>query len=255
MALQGKLGIWQWLLTNARKYPFLIGGGLFLILCTISLIVGKFIGNNEEWFSEFSGVIENTTNILGWLSMMIAFALALLAWAQRKESAISFYGAGSKVDKIKDSFEASLILASRHAQTDWHLRHIQPKRMELVWTPLVAESKQELIERFEDIECRSSQENSLSNEEAYDIIAIKKHCIALLTDICNKYDKKTVCVDLTAGTALMTVAAFQAAEEMGVTSIYLLGKTSSKQGFIIDNDKVHEASEATIVIVSDHRKH
>jgi hypothetical protein len=189
---------------------------------------------------------------------MAAYALALLAWAHRKEAAISFYGAGTEVDKLKNTFEASLILASRHSQTEWHLRHIQPKRVELVWTPMVKEQTQALLKRFEDIpepiEWLDTRERHLSNEDTYDILTVKRYCISLLNGILNKYPKEKVCVDLTAGTALMTIAAFQAAEELGVTSIYLVGNTPTyNRGYIIDNDKVHDSKEAKVVIVSDHR--
>ncbi len=52
----------------------------------------------------------------------------------------------------------------------------------------------------------------------------------------------------------MTTAAFQAAEEMGVTSLYLLGKTlTDNRGYIIHDQKVDDPNEAKVVIVSDHR--
>ena len=258
MSSDSDLKIWHWLLKKARIHPILTGASIFFILMAIGLLFGATVVHYEEQFGDLLEWLEKASNVIGWVALMGAYALALLAWAHRKEAAISFYGAGSEVDKLKDAFDASLILASRHSQTEWHLRHIQPKRVELVWTPMVEEQTQALLKRFEDIpepiEWLDTRKRHLSNEDTYDILTVKRYCISLLNGMLNKYPKEKLCVDLTAGTALMTVAAFQAAEEMGVTSIYLVGNTqTTDRGCIIDDDKVHDSKEAKVVIVSDHR--
>jgi len=245
---------WHWLLRQARLHPLIILSSVFILLTIGSLLVGWGITFYEEPLSGLLAWIENASKALGGFAVMLAYALALLAWAHRKEAAISFFGAGREVDEIKKAFDVSLILVSRHSQTEWHLRHIQPERVELLWTPMVEESTASLLERFPDIQCLDTRHRSLNNEDAYDISTVKKYCISLLMGILNHYPKEKVCVDLTAGTAIMTLAAFQAAEEMGVTSIYLLGKTpTDNRGYIIDDQKVDDPNEAKVVIVSDHR--
>lgn len=249
--------MWYWLLKKARIHPIITGFFIFLFLSAVGLLLGQVVAFYEEPLSGFLEWIEKASNVIGWFALMGAYALALLAWAHRKEAAISFYGAGIEVSKVKGAFDASLILASRNCQTEWHLRHIQPKRVELVWTPMVKEPTQALLKRFEDIpkpiKWLDSRERHLENAQTYDIQEVKRHCIYLLNGILTQYPKDKVCVDLTAGTALMTIAAFQAAEELGITSIYLVGKTLTERGYIIDDNKVDDPKEARVVIVSDHR--
>ncbi len=244
---------WHWLLKKARSHPILTGLSIFIILMLLTLLVGYLVVLFEEPLSAYLEWIEKSSNVIGWFALIGAYALALLAWAHRQEAAISFYGAGVEVDKIKGAFDASLILTSRRSQTEWHLRHIRPKRVEYVWTPMVEEKTKELLNLYPNIECLESHCRGLSNEDAYDIREVKRHCMSLLLGILDKYPKQKVCVDLTAGTALMTLAAFQAAEELGITSIYLVGKTHSKAGYILDDEKVDDPNEAKVVIVSDHR--
>jgi hypothetical protein len=247
--------IWHWLFKKARIYPVLTGLLVAIILIILTLFIGYLVVSYEESLSVFLEAIEKSSNVIGWIALISAYTFAFLAWAHRKEAAISFYGAGIKVSKVKGAFDASLILASRNCQTEWHLRHIQPKRIELVWTPMVKESTQALLKRFKDIpvEWLDTRERHLENSQTYDIQEIKRHCLYLLTGILTKYPKEKVCVDLTAGTALMTIAAFQAAEELGITSIYLVGNTLTERGYIIDDNKVDDPKEAKVVIVSDHR--
>ncbi len=248
---------WHWLLKKARIHPILTGLSIFIILMSLTLSIGYLVAYYEKPLSGYLEWIEKSSDVIGWFALIGAYALALLAWAHRKEAAISFYGAGIEVSTIKQAFEASLILSSRNCQTEWHLRHIQPKRVELVWTPMVKEQTQALLKRFKDIpkpiEWLDSRERHLENAQTYEIQEIKRHCLYLLNGILTKHPKEKVCVDLTAGTALMTIAAFQAAEELGITSIYLVGNTPTERGYIIDDDKVHDPKEAKVVIVSDHR--
>jgi hypothetical protein len=254
MSSHSDLKLWHWLLKKARIHPIITGLGIFIFLSAIGLLLGQLVDLYQEQFGGVLEWIEKASNVIGWFALMGAYALALLAWAHRKEAAISFYGAGIEVDKIKEAFDASLILTSRRSQTEWHLRHLRPKRVEFVWTPMLEEKTKELLNLFPNLECIESHCRGLSsNQDAYEIRKVKRHCLSLLEGILDKYPKQKVCVDLTAGTALMTVAAFQAAEELGVTSIYLVGKTHSDTGYILDDNKVDDPHEAKVVIVSDHR--
>jgi len=247
--------LWYRLLRRARLNPVLTGLTLFLLLSVGSLVIGLSTtfdeqGQSGPWIMWFN----NASLLMGWLSIMAAWALALLAWAHRKEAATAFLGTGKEVKEAKEAFDASLILVSRNCQTEWHLRHIQPKRIEFVWTPLVKDQTNTLLDKFQNIECFESRHHSLNNEQAYDIMATKQHCLFLLRGLLDQHKRENVCVDLTAGTAIMTIAAFQAAEEMGVTSIYLLGQSATKfQARIIDDKKVDDPNEAKVIMLSDRR--
>ncbi|MDM8565351.1 hypothetical protein QUF74_06830 [Candidatus Halobeggiatoa sp. HSG11] len=251
---------WHWLLKNARLFPLTTGFIIFLILSIVTLLIGfgSTIMPEHPFFNDFFLIFNNSSVLMGWLSMTLAWSVALLAWAHREEAKHNFKYAGDKLSPIKDSFDASLILTSFHGtQTEWHIRNIEPKRIELVWTEKTREKAKEIFNMFEDIESIDSKNKNsgITNEQAYDIIIIKQHCISLLKSILEKYDKEKVCVDLTSGTAVMSIAAFQASEEMEVTSIYLRGETyNPKFGFIISDKKVSDPNEANVIILSDHRK-
>jgi len=250
------LKFWHWLLKRARLHPLLTGFLIFVGLGIISLAVGisTILFKPQTWFTWFN----NASVLMGWLSMTAAWSFALLAWAHGKEAKHTFKGAGIEVIHIQKSFDASLILVSLNCQTEWHLRHIQPERVELLWTPMVKEQTENLLKKFPNIKCidsRPERDRKLTNEQAYEIAVIKQHCISLLKNLLNEHKKERICVDVTAGTAIMNIAAFQAAEEMEVTTIYLLGKSSNKyQARIIDNNKVDDPDEARVIILSDRRE-
>ncbi len=190
MLTQTPLKFWHWLLKLARFHPLWTFLLVSVVLISITLSIGWLVTLYETQLSGLLTWIENASKALGGLAVMFAYALALLAWAHRKEAAISFFGAGQKVEHIKTSFDASLILVNRHSQSEWHLRHIQPKRVELVWTPMVKKSTSTLLEHFPDIQCFDTKHRHLNNEEAYDIRVVKKYCISLRRCCRNKIKMK-----------------------------------------------------------------
>ncbi len=238
------------LLKNARHNRILTVLTIFLIIGTVNVILGWFISSDDEaWLDWF----DHSGTLLGWFSLMSGWAFAIMYWIQIKEINNNSFKIG-KSEPASNAFDASLILASRNCQSEWHLRHIKPKRVEFIWTPMLTSQVDYLLDHFRQIECVESREKSLNHEQTYEIKEIKQKCKSLLQHLIIDYPKEKICVDLTAGTSIMTIAAFQAAEEMGITSIYLLGNTKKNNIYIIDEKKIDDPNEATMVIVSDKRK-
>jgi hypothetical protein len=239
------------LLKNARHNRILSVLTIFLIIGTANVIFGWFISSDDEaWLDWF----DHSGTLLGWISLMSAWAFGIRYWMLLKEINNNSFDVGES-EPAKNAFDASLILASRNCQPEWHLRHIKPKRVEFLWTPMLTSEVDYLLDHFPKIECIESREKSLTNEQTYEIKQIKQKCKSLLQHLIIDYPKERICVDLTAGTSIMTIAAFQAAEEMGITSIYLLGNSKNQNNiYIIDEKKIHDPDEARMVIVSDKRK-
>ena len=238
---------WHQLLKNARRYPILTVITIFFIIGASNLFLMLYISSNDDtWFE----LLDNSGIVIGWISFISAWAFTIRYWMLRKEAETNFRNVGEELEPVREAFDASLILASRNCQPEWHLRHIQPKRVEFIWTSTVEEQVNNLLEIFPNITCIESRNEPLSNEQTYDIKEIKEQCKSFLKHLIIDYPKERICVDLTAGTSIMTIAAFQAAEEMGITSIYLLGNTKKNQIYIIDENNIDDPKEAKVIFLS-----
>ena len=235
------------LLKNVRRYPILtVITIFFLIVSSILFIMLNISSDDDTWLE----LLDNSGIVIGWFSFISAWAFTIRYWMLRKEAETNFRDVGEELEPVRKAFDASLILASRNCQPEWHLRHIQPKRVEFISTPTVEPQVQNLLDLFKDIECIESRNKPLSNEQIYDIREIKEQCKSFLQHLLLDYPKDRICVDLTAGTSIMTIAAFQAAEEMGITSIYLLGNTKKNNIYIIDENNIDDSKEAKVIFLS-----
>jgi hypothetical protein len=223
-----------------------------MILLTGSLLTGAWM---TSWQDSWLKWMDNTFTVLGGLSLTLGWAIALIVRAQRMDAALSFRHAGEEGKDL--SFDAALICGSNNQElTEWHLYHLKHERVEILWTDYTRRSMQHLLSRYV---VQSLHGPGCVAEEPltdpFDLGAIKRLCELLLKEILARYPAERVCVDVTGGTVLMSIAAFQAAEELGVTSLYLLGTHIPAQGkALIRKDHVHERSEGKVIMLSDHRR-
>jgi hypothetical protein len=197
--------------------------------------------------------LDNAFVVLGGLSLTVGWAVWLVLRARQREAALTFRRAGDEVEA--PAFRAALILVSQPTLLEWHLRHMTHERVELVWTEQ-SRAAAERLRMFPHIDCLHGP--SCGTEETltdvYDLNAIKSHCRALLGELLARFPREQICVDVTGGTAVMSVGAFQVAEEAAVTSIYLLGEYRDEKGrALIRQEHAHERGEGRIVMLSDHR--
>lgn len=132
---------------------------------------------------------------------------------------------------------------------EWQLLHLGHRRVEMVWTERTRDRTRAVLDRFADVECLygpGRAEDFIA--DAFDIGSTKDHCRRLLREILARHEPEQVCVGLTGGTVVMSIAAFQVAEELKVTSLYLMGAGGKPM-----IEKSHDRAEGLVVILSDHR--
>jgi hypothetical protein len=75
-----------------------------------------------------------------------------------------------------------------------------------------------------------------SKPERHDKVLVDQDCLddceLKFSEIANRYCNDDVVVNLTGGTKIMVIGAFQAAEEAGISSIYIVGR--GEKGLIVD---------------------
>lgn len=247
--------LWAWLLQAAFRWRLLTLGAVFIVLCGGSYGLAVYLappGHAQSWLD----IVDTAGFLMAWVSLPLGWAFALLAWANRKHAAAArlVESAGTEVDDAKRRFNASVVLVSpRGPQVQWHLRHIQPERTELVFTSESREAARKALEENAEVQSRFSPASASNDlDDPWQVDRVRTHCETLLRNLLQDYRHDEICVDLTAGTAPMSVGAFQAAQLLGVASIYLRGKSfQPNRGYFIDETRINDRNEATLVRCHD----
>lgn len=201
--------------------------------------------------------IDRAGAYLSFISLAAAWAIAANLWLKKKDAVLNFRHAGSKIEKIQSAFDASVILASKFSQPEWHLRHIQPECVEFVWTAYNESETKALLEAH-GVSCAHGpgRHDEWRLMDPYEMKEVKELTERLILSLLARgYSRDRICVDVTSGTGVMSIAAFQAAESLGVTTIFLVGNSKNGNGNpIIDRKRVNRPDEAEVVLLSDHRR-
>ncbi len=220
-----------------------------LLLPALLLAAGMWLAewlDAEGWFNLF----DRTSAVLG-LSAIFAWPMAIYLWARRAEARLAFeVQPGVEVSRFREQFKASLILVSRQEQPEWHLRHLRPEHAELVWTPQSDVHARSLIDAFQDQVNIRERDSQRCLNDAFDIQAVHDHCHRLLRTLVAEHGREHVCVDVTGGTAVMSLGAFQVAEELGASTVYLRGRGRDRHGNPII-DRPASPDNAEVVLLSN----
>ncbi|ESQ16942.1 MAG TPA: hypothetical protein DDY14_00920 [Chromatiaceae bacterium] len=251
--------LWHRLLRLAHHRPWISGLVVIAVLMLVSGLMGWAMRGLEESLVKW---LDNAFIVLGGLSLSVGWAVALVVYAGRKDAALNFRHAGTDIQC--PDFKAALILASnREELMEWHLRHIPHERVECVWTAFTRDATANVMQRFPRLrslhapnqrpDAADCKDDPDCLDDPFDLIAVKAHCRALLLELLARYDPGQICVNITGSTAVMTLGAFQAAEELRITSLYLLGTHRDERGNpSIRRSHVGESSEGQIKLISDH---
>jgi len=198
--------------------------------------------------------------IFGYIVTCLSTAIAITAFISRNEIAgwISrlarrrqFEGLGTPFDPLREKVDAIVIPVSRAEQPEWIMRHLKPRFVGLVFTEKTRKVTEELMQTastlgIEPIFGRESLVRGLSdpNDPARSRSIARTMIEGVLA---NGVLANRIFVDTTGGRVPMTIGLFQAAEEAGVSSIYLTGR--EKDGRIINT---RDPSEGRPIFISDH---
>ncbi len=251
--------LWRRLLHLAYVHPLRSALIVIVVLMLASGVLGEAM---MQWQETLVTWLDNGFILLGGLSLSAGWALALVLYARRQDAALSFRHAGEEVDCPR--FKAALILASNSEDLmEWHLRHIPHEQVEFVWTAFTRDATAKVIDNAPKLRCLHGPRQGPDAPECgddpdclddpFDLAAVKAHCRMLLLELLARHAPEQVCVNITGSTAIMTLGAFQAAEELGVTSLYLLGNHRNERGQpIIRRTHVGNRDEGQIKLISDH---
>lgn len=203
--------------------------------------------------------IDNAGIILGYLVSCLTAAVGLYAWYKRENvrrwfSRARFYGTGEEFVVPVGEVEAMVIPVSRREQPEWIIRHLRPQKVALLYTRESRSVAVELVKHYggecrffppvDEIE-RETDMIGLPDDPGETKKIAKKHIRSLIND---ETDRSRVFVDTTGGKVPMSIGAFQAAEEEGVSSIYVVGK--GRKGHITDPGRLEEGEP---IFISDRR--
>ncbi len=180
-----------------------------------------------------------------------AFSLGKIKeWIRRVITRRRFEGLGTPFDPIKEKVNAIIIPVSRKEQPEWIMRHLKPRYMGLVFTEKTRKDAEDHMQTartlgIEPISGTEGLERGLSDSSDP---ARNREIARLMIDtaISQGVPPSQIFVDTTGGTVPMSIGLFQAAEEAGVSTIYVEGTVNG-----IIKDPLNPAHGRPIFI-SDH---
>lgn len=150
-----------------------------------------------------------------------------------KHFSTRFESTGDDFPFLDGKVEAIIIPVSRREQPEWIIKFVKPKYISFVYTnhPDSKKATKELIREYKNKIEFNLTEQDIEEKEKYMITKPDNPNTTKLTvkhfikEYLNKgIEKHKIFVDTTGGKVTMSIGAFQAAEEMGVSSIYIVGK-------------------------------
>lgn len=215
-----------------------------IILFSITLIISFIIIGFYIPLS-ISNILDRAGIVFGYLVTCISVAIAIYATLNQNKikewfKLHEFENLGEDFDVPVDQIKAMIIPVSRYQQPEWILRWLKPQKVIFIYTNEKREHALKLTEEFkEQIEFYLNSEditsgkyileNHFDPEQSY--LLVKKFIQKLID---KGIPKKNIFADATGGTTPMSVGCFQAAEEMGVSTLYVIGK---KNGHIKNPEK------------------
>ncbi|OPX35833.1 hypothetical protein B1H10_00350 [candidate division KSB1 bacterium 4484_188] len=204
--------------------------------------------------------LDNAGIVLGYFLSCLTIAIAIIAWFRRQDirrwlRRSHFESVGEPFDVPEEKVGCVVIPVSRREQPEWILRWLKPRYVSFLYSGISREIAAQLAEKFSqppyqtkffpDSAAIKGNKFKLQNpddpEESKNIVSN-----FLLRFLENEIPREEIFVDTTGGKVPMSIGAFQAAEEMGISSIYVVG---TMKGIIRDPQKREHGRP---VFISDH---
>lgn len=228
----------------SRRFRFFIAAG-FAVLLAGSLAGASLLP--DRWVE----VLDRAGIVLGLFALCISGGLTFAGWLQPEKVFAWFrrnlpptYHPNQELDlrETRQWLRAALIPVSRYEVAAWILHHLKPEAVALIYTEAelskaaVARLHKEFADRvrfFPDPE-EVSQGNAFRLDAPHD----PQECRTLARFFVEElqrdgYEPAAIAVDTTGGTVPMSLGAFQASEETGARSIYVVGNEVNDRGSLV----------------------
>jgi hypothetical protein len=181
-----------------------------------------------------------------------AFSLDMIKrWLRQLVAKRRFEGLGTPFDPLREKVEAIVIPVSRTEQPEWIMRHLKPRYVGLVFTEKSRRDAEKLMQiaRTLDIEPIFGTDGLSRGLSDPNDPARNRDVARTMIEgaVARGVAAGRIFVDTTGGRVPMTIGLFQAAEEAGVSSIYISGR--EKDGRIINTK---DPLEGCPIFISDH---
>ena len=234
---------------------FLFPSILTLAICVILYFILGNIGG------VLPAHINSADTVVGYLmNFSVIFGVILGFWKkdaffkyfQKWKTKPEFINVGEPFEVPIEKFKAAIIPVSKREQPEWIIRHLKPNYVSLVFTEQTKEYAKSLIKDFSDkidffpnLEDMDNPSYILSTPDNVEE-AQKKAKKYIRKYIQKGIESSDIFVDTTGGKVPMSIGMFQAAEQVGVSSIYIIG---TDNGLILKPD-IKEHGKP--VFISDH---
>jgi len=228
-----------------------------LVFFITFLIAGDLF--SEEWIESF----DNAGTILGYIWTCLTIAIAVYAFFQRRRIAqwfkkTQFLGTGEELVNIAKKVDAIVIPVSIHpTQPKWIINCMNPTSVAFLYTEKTKDVALSIVRDFKGItisfipseEEIESKEYIINNPD--DPLESKEKARMFIRMFKAKgIQANKIFVDTTGGKVPMSIGAFQAAEEEGVSSIYIVGTVEDpNRGLIIKDSS--ECSHGRPIFISN----
>ncbi|MBW1616294.1 MAG: hypothetical protein JRJ49_07140 [Deltaproteobacteria bacterium] len=237
---------------------FLIPSLFTLAFC---LTIYFVFGNISESLPEHIGSADTVAGYLMNFSALFTVILGVwkkddvMKYIKKWKTKPEFVGAGEPFEVPAERFKAAIIPVSRKEQPEWIIRHLKPAYVSLIYTEQSRDAAKSLIKEFSDkIEFFPDIDNAedpsymLATPDKVEDAQIKaKRCMRRY--IRKGLDLSEIFVDTTGGKVPMSIGMFQAAEQAGASSIYVVG--TQEQG-IIKDPAIREHGQP--IFISEHNE-
>ena len=181
--------------------------------------------------------LDNAGVVLGYALACFAVAVAPLAWFRRTDirrwfRGTNFENTGLPFDVPRDRFECAVIPVSNRAQPEWILSFLEPRKVSFLYTDLSREVAVKLADDYSkppyDIRFHPDASAIKKSFKQLDSVDEPEESKRLVSDFLQRFidegsTKDQIFVDTTGGKVPMSIGGFQAAEELGISSFYVVG--------------------------------
>lgn len=185
--------------------------------------------------------LDKTGVVIGWLLSCLTVLFGVTAWVERAALRRWLFGrqfarVGESVEDWERRVEALIIPVSPHrAQPEWLIRHLKPSHVSFLYTEASRAVAAELAGEFgsETLEFSPTHHQILAGAQEIENPNDPNEVRRRTREFLERFQWLSISpgkifVDTTAGKVPTSIGAFQAAEEVGVASIYLVGTIDGK---------------------------